>query len=203
MTDHYWLHKRLWSSKWCSAIIQHASPHKLASKWTSAVSEGSERGMSQNKEGRMGCRAVGRGEGCVITSTILNPLFPSHFFLSSSCFGTNGFIRHIGWGVQSTGWLLKVVYRGWPCLTFGTIECGAIHQRSREPLRGSARYKPSLGIKLWGEMSQSPLDKWVKSLELINVKQKNDTHMHSERAYQGPPYTQMQIHGNFMMNIQL
>lgn len=31
-----------------------------------------------------------------------------------------------------------------------------------------------------------PLDKWVKSLKLINEKQRNDKHTHSERAYQGP-----------------
>lgn len=186
MTDRYWLYKQLWSSKWYGTIIQRTSPRKLASKRTSAVSDG-ERGGGRRAM-KEGCHRIKRqdGMGGVGGSNYFHHIKPS-VFLSSSCFGTNRFIHRIGWGVQSTGWLLKVVYWGWPCLTFGTIDYRAIHQRSCKPLRRSARYKPSLGIKLcvlgggW-----PPLDKWVKSLKLINEKQKNDKHTQCERAYQGP-----------------
>lgn len=103
-----------------------------------------ERRMSLNK------RQDGM-DGYIITSTILSLLFPSHFFLFSSCFGTNRFICHIGHSTQSTGWLLKVVYWGWPCLTFNAIDYSAIHQRNCKPGRGSAWYKPRLRKKKsWG-----------------------------------------------------
>lgn len=105
--------------------------------------ESSERRMSRYK------RQDGV-EGYIITSTILSQLLSSHFFLFSYCFGTNRFIHHIGRSTQSTGWLLKVVYWGWPCLSFYTIDYSAIHQRRSKPLRGPARHKPSLRRKLEG-----------------------------------------------------
>lgn len=83
----------------------------------------SEKRMSQNK------RQDGV-EGYIITSTKLISLLSSHFFsLFAYCFGTNRFICHIRHGTQSTRWLLKVVYQGWPCLPFYTIDYSAIHQR--------------------------------------------------------------------------
>lgn len=98
--------------------------------------ESNERRVSQ-KERQDGV------EPYIITSTILSPLFSSHFFFSLPLgFGTNRFIWHIEHCTQSTGWLLKVVYREWPRRSFTTIDYNAIHQRSSKPLRGSARYKP-------------------------------------------------------------
>lgn len=104
-------------------------------------------------------------DGYIITSTMLSLLVPLIF---SSCFSTNRFICHIGHSAQSTGWLLKVVYWGWLCILFNTADYRAIHQRSCKPWRGSARYKPSLGRKFWGEKKRrSCHDEWLESIELI------------------------------------
>lgn len=126
---------------------------KFSCQWWRAWrwKESNERRMSKNK-------MQDGVEGYIITSTILSSL--SFFSLFSYCFGTNRFVCHIGRSTQSAGWLLKVVYQGWPCLTFYTIDYSAINQRSCKPLRGSARYQPSLGRKLWGR-------KW-RALFVIN-----------------------------------
>lgn len=123
--------------------------------------ESNERRMSQNKR-RDGV------EGYIITSTILRLLLSPHFFLFSYCFGTNRFTCHIGRSTQSTGRLLKVVYRGWPCLTLYTIDYSAIHQRSCKPLRGVCSIQAKFGKKVMGEkMRRSCRDKWAKKMELI------------------------------------
>lgn len=63
-----------------------------------------------------------------ISSSFSRPLF------LSSCFGTNRFICQIGRSTQSARWLLKAVYRRWPCLTFDTMDYSVIHQSSHKPL---------------------------------------------------------------------
>ncbi len=121
--------------------------------------ESNERRMSQNKR-RDGV------EGYIITFTILRLLVSPHFFLFSYCFGTNRFICHIRRSAQSTGRLLKVVYRGWPCLTFYTIDYSAIHQRGCKPLRGVCSIPSQVWEESYGGENECR-DKWVKKMELI------------------------------------
>lgn len=143
----YWLSKQLWSSKLYSKLIQSTSPRELAWKQTLVVND--RKRVGGKRAIRKGCQSKhkDRVEGYTIISTILSSPFSCPLFLSS-CFGANRFICQIGHSIQSARWLLKAVYRRWPCLTFDTIDYSVIHQRNYKPLWAFADAN-----KVWEESS--------------------------------------------------
>lgn len=128
-----WLSKQLWSSKSYSKLIHSTSRHELAWKQTLAVNDGKRVGV--RKAIRKGCHGVKGGWGGGLHNYFhhISSEFSGPLFLSS-CFGTNRFICQIGRSTQSARWLLKAVYRRWPCLTFDTIDYSVINQSSYKPL---------------------------------------------------------------------
>lgn len=153
----------------CTPIFRVREPTQVSltanfsCQWWRACTwiECNERRMSRNK------RQDGV-EGYIITSTKLNPLFSSQFFFSTPLVLAQ--ICHIGRGTPSAGWLLKVVYWGWPCLSFNTTDYGAIHQRELQTPERVCSMQAKFGKKVLGgreKMRRSCHDEWAKRTELI------------------------------------